>query len=43
MKKNGNIVSANFLFPDNSILSEYTVDGDSDAFFDAYINQLSGL
>lgn len=41
MKKRGNIVSANFLFPNNSILSEYTVDGDSDEFIDAYMNQLS--
>lgn len=40
-KHRKNVITANFLYPDNSILSEYTVDGDSDAFFDAYINQLS--
>ena len=41
MKNRKSVVTANFLYPNNSILSEYTVDSDSDAFFDAYIDQLS--
>lgn len=41
MNKRRAVVSANFLFPNNSILSEYTVDGDLDVFFDGYIEQLS--